>query len=919
MKFISSILLILLMALMACSNSEQAGLQEVVPEVNQVESSSATDTVPVLEGFVYIDAADSLINLLDASVYESPALKAVFNYNFYLSRHETTCGEFNTLMKPVTGLVLDCENDSLPATNLTFYDAILWANERSKSEGLDTAYSYMKRSLDSEKHCIDLEGLEFHSDKDSYRLPTEAEWVFAARRCWNPQENAWTAENSDFQLHTVCSLANEEEVCDLVGNAMEWVNDWYGSFRDTIVTNYVGALDGGPLSQRVVKGGSFRNYAQLIHIYGRNDVYVVTSSTRADYVGFRLARGSIPDAVWLANNGNVVSSKITPLASTSSVHTYTRTHKTKLVFRNDMTGNLAFIDYSSGSLSVVEIVDSINAYHPDISPDGNHVAFCTMIEGVDGKSSLYVRDLNADGSNLVKLNVKSAAIPRWRVLENGDTVIVYVTSVGNNKDESSFRSSSTWQVKFSNGKFGKPEKLFDGTYHGGVSTGNQLAVSSSRLLRARIDERDTIWYNGEQTCNASLSKDGKNQTLFLDFAGSTGKKFVGGKYAVHQRILVADSSGKLIQSVAAPKGFTFDHTEWASRIPGVAVATLTDINGVHSEIVLVNMSNGKILQLAKGTELWHPCLWSAYVSEEQTNGPLDLDSACVYMTENSSMATRIMKTKMDLFWKWRDSADVVVIGSSRTFSGIDPEYIQSHFAINMAYAAEDMEATLFYVKNYVLPLMTKIKVVVLALDYDRWVFKGDNWENWFSNIPGYEYDKNHDFWKDGLKGDMYAISLNTLSPTPDEALWYDYHRGLSCTSTGGWGSETPSVDYDSLWFDKDPSGMDYNLQRLKTIVQLAQERDVDVVGIVFPQSPYYKNTGSWGRYGPSHESVKIMQDSVSALMDEYPNFIVWDEYRDGYNDYTYEEFSNEDHLSCVGAVKITNRLDSLLKELDERR
>ena len=113
--------------------------------------------------------------------------------------------------------------------------------------------------------------------------------------------------------------------------------------------------------------------------------------------------------------------------------------------------------------------------------------------------------------------------------------------------------------------------------------------------------------------------------------------------------------------------------------------------------------------------------------------------------------------------------------------------------------------------------------------------------------------------------------------------------------------------------------MDYNLQRLKTIVQLAQERDVDVVGIVFPQSPYYKNTGSWGRYGPSHESVKIMQDSVSALMDVYPNFIVWDEYRDGDNDYTYEEFSNEDHLSCVGAVKITNRLDSLLKELDERR
>ena len=70
------------------------------------------------------------------------------------------------------------------------------------------------------------------------------------------------------------------------------------------------------------------------------------------------------------------------------------------------------------------------------------MAFCTKIEGLSGKSVLYVRDLNKGGSNLARLDVGSAAIPRWRVLENGDTVIVYVSDAGNNKDDAAFRSAS---------------------------------------------------------------------------------------------------------------------------------------------------------------------------------------------------------------------------------------------------------------------------------------------------------------------------------------------------------------------------------------------------------------------------------------------------------------------------------------------
>jgi hypothetical protein len=94
-------------------------------------------------------------------------------------------------------------------------------------------------------------------------------------------------------------------------------------------------------------------------------------------------------------------------------------------------------------------------------------------------SEIYVRDLNETGSNLVKLEVMNAAIPRWKVLNSGDTVIIYVSSAQNNMESSTFMGESTWMVPFANGRFGTPQKLFDGAYHGGVDNNLKFAVTGS--------------------------------------------------------------------------------------------------------------------------------------------------------------------------------------------------------------------------------------------------------------------------------------------------------------------------------------------------------------------------------------------------------------------------------------------------------
>jgi len=650
----------------------------------------------------------------------------------------------------------------------------------------------------------------------------------------------------------------------------------------------------------------------------------VTSSTRAEYVGFRLAFGAIPNATWMGADGKAATSRIVPLANSAMMRSLTGTYKVKLAFRNDMTGNLAFIDYSSGILSVTEITDSMQVFHPEISPDGKRVAFCTSWEGVSRESKVYVRELNATGSGLVELDVESAAIPRWRVLDNGDTVIVYVTDAGDNKKEASFESASTWQVKFANGKFGKPEKLFDGAYHGGISEDNTLAVTGARLLRARVAKsgstvtskaRDTVWYNGEQACNASLAKDGSKRTLFLDFGGKTGQEFVGKEYDTHERLLMVDADGKLVNSFAAPNGYTFDHSEWTTGGENLVVATLTNINKSHTKIVLVNLSDSSVVELAEGEELWHPSLWVKTVEPSNGNMALDPDSACVYMTETSDIATRLMKVKMDYFWQYKDSTEIVVIGSSRSFSGMDVEYIESGFGVNMSYAAQDMASTYFFIKNYYLPLMPKLKVIVLTLDYDRWYVKDENFKAWFADIPGYEYDKNHGYWQDGVIGDMNKAAQEALNPTEGEYALYGYHRGLYKSPTVGWGEDPPEVANDPLWFDVDKTGFDFNLQKLIDILELALNYDVKVVGVVYPQSPYFATSFSWGRYGPTHKAVKIMEKAVMELTERYPHFAVLDENHYGHHDFAYEDFANEDHLGLPGAIIMAHRLDSLLKTL----
>ena len=908
-----------------------------------VENDNVHDGMVVIKASKVKNSSGGTLSYLGtyastAKASERPQLRAALNYDFSMGMHEVTCVEFKSIM----GTTFDerCngeDSDLLPVTKVTYYDAVLFTNARSKREGYDTAYTYTSTTFDVIGNCISMEGLVFHPEVDAYRLPTEAEWLMAADRDWNPS-GEWNAQNSGFEPKNVCSYPHlRGDFCDMGGNVKEWVSDWLGYFKDTTITNYVGGPDGGVLGERVVKGGSYRNDPSAIKLYNRGDVYVVTSAAKSEYLGFRIAFGKIANAVWLGRDGKARDSRLVPMASATHIKEKLDTYRTKLVFRNDVTGNLAFVDYVNGTLSVTEISDTIDSYHPDISPDGRLVVFCTGMEGVSGKSEAYIRALSTTNTKPLKVKVKgNVSIPRWRVLDNGDTAIVYVSDAGNNKDESSFKSKSTWQVTYANGRFGTPKKLFDGAYHGGISSDNKLAVTGARLLRARIAKdggtlangRDTVWYNGEQACNVSLANDGTKRVSFLDFGGKTGAEFVGKSYGSHERLLIADSTGKLIKTIAAPEGYTFDHAEWVlnyvSPDPngGFIVATLTNANGAHTKVFLVNVGDGSVLDLVEGDEIWHPSVWrqKVYIPEKST---LDPDSAGVYLRPSDKWESVIMRYKMNLLWKYRDSANVVILGSSRPMFGVTPsQFDKKFFAVNFGQTPNSIYMSRDFLNHYILNHMKKLKYIVVSLDIDFWNKKdGANGDNFFytdfENYPGYIYDRNHDYWSEGYPEGLLEYTESAVGSSEESFYMKDRGR-YSNVQCGSW-REEPEVEQDSTFHDEHWDMIEESKAALVSIIQEAAKRNIRVVGLIFPQSPGYAKTGAFGRYGFRRSSAEKFISELEKLNKEYPNFVLMDENKMGKHGYSDMMAVDEDHLCYGGSVMLTSRLNKLLLSWEAKK
>ncbi|SHI64567.1 formylglycine-generating enzyme family protein [Flavobacterium terrae] len=177
-------------------------------------------------------------------------------------------------------------NDNNPITNITWFEAVEYCNWLSKIEGLKAAYTFAGPNV----KC------DFTAN--GYRLPTEAEWEFAAKGgkkskgnifagSNNSNDIAWWIKNSERKPHAVgTKLPNELGIYDMSGNVWEWCWDWYNKdyYKTEDSNNPCGPIRG---EKKSVRGGSWDS--QENYLRTANRISTDPSKTN-EFYGFRLAR-----------------------------------------------------------------------------------------------------------------------------------------------------------------------------------------------------------------------------------------------------------------------------------------------------------------------------------------------------------------------------------------------------------------------------------------------------------------------------------------------------------------------------------------------------------------------------------------------------------------------------------------------------
>jgi formylglycine-generating enzyme required for sulfatase activity len=188
--------------------------------------------------------------------------------SFCMGKYEVTYKEY----KEVMGKMLrdDEEYNPLPK-QLSWYWAVEYCNRLSRQEGLSPAYTIDKARNDpnylaDKWSAIHRWTVTLNPNANGYRLPTEAEWEYAARGGNGSPGNyiysgsnkvgdvAWYNRNSGKTVHPVGTKApNRLGLYDMSGNVWEWCWDWYGDYTSDAQTDPTGAATG---SYRVIRGGA---------------------------------------------------------------------------------------------------------------------------------------------------------------------------------------------------------------------------------------------------------------------------------------------------------------------------------------------------------------------------------------------------------------------------------------------------------------------------------------------------------------------------------------------------------------------------------------------------------------------------------------------------------------------------------------
>jgi formylglycine-generating enzyme required for sulfatase activity len=214
--------------------------------------------------FMLIPAGTFMMGSTNGEADERPVHQVTISRPFYLGKYEVTQAQWQAVMGNNPSLIQD--DPTLPV------DQVWWTDVQEFIRKLNT-----------------MEG------GNKYRLPTEAEWEYAARAgsttayCFGDDpkrlgEYAWYKDNAGGKTHPVGQLKpNSWGLYDVHGNVWEWVHDWYGRYSSEPVTDPQGPSSG---THRMRRGCGWNNVAKFCTTTNRYSV----AGYRDDFLGVRLLR-----------------------------------------------------------------------------------------------------------------------------------------------------------------------------------------------------------------------------------------------------------------------------------------------------------------------------------------------------------------------------------------------------------------------------------------------------------------------------------------------------------------------------------------------------------------------------------------------------------------------------------------------------
>jgi formylglycine-generating enzyme required for sulfatase activity len=234
----------------------------------------------------------SMVTVQGGTLPQSSELSGQTVSTFQIGKYEVTVAEWHSVRAWAVAngygdlvSVGSGKLANLPVVEVSWYDAVKWCNAKSEKEGLAPVYQANGSVYRTGEFGINgSSAVTASASANGYRLPSKAEWEWAARGGSLSQGYtysgsndvnavAWYYENSGYAKQGVGTKAgNELGIYDMSGNVFEWCEDNYSS------------------SYRIIRSGDFRNPADFCAV--ANPGSGGNPDSRGDSIGFRLARSS---------------------------------------------------------------------------------------------------------------------------------------------------------------------------------------------------------------------------------------------------------------------------------------------------------------------------------------------------------------------------------------------------------------------------------------------------------------------------------------------------------------------------------------------------------------------------------------------------------------------------------------------------